>query len=88
MPKEIRVKFDKDGIATCIGGHCYCYTTYFWWGRKKLERSIVRCCASKCFLDGKSTDEVNQKFEEWYPIKYKEPIEELNTGSNDNKKED
>ena len=88
MPKKIIVEFDKNGTATCIGGHCYYYTTYFWWGDKKLAVPIVRCCSKKCFLDNKSTEEVNKQFEEWYPVRYKKPIKELNSQSNENKKEE
>ena len=30
-----------------------------------------------CFLDDKSTDEINKQFRKWYPVRYKEPIVKL-----------
>ena len=77
MAKPIKVKFDKDGTAICIGRDCFYYTTYYYWGRKKLDKPIIRCCTDTCPLDKKITKEVNKQFEEWYPIKYKKPIETL-----------
>lgn len=76
--KTIKVKFDKDGTATCIGEHCFGYVTYYWFKGRELKKPIVRCCYDECELDHKSTKDINKDFAKRYPAKYvntpKKPI--------------
>lgn len=75
--KIIKVKFDKKGVAECIGKLCYGFTTYFYWKGKKLETPVVRCCFDTCYLDKESTKDINKHFTKMYPVKYKKPIEQI-----------
>jgi len=71
--KKIIVKYDSKGVAYCIGKACYCYVTYFYHGNKKLKKPVIRCCAKVCFLDKKSTIDINKEYSKYYPIVYIKP---------------